>query len=377
MQELSDERQAIKSALNELLVDTFVFETDAGAQPYTIQDTYLAALESSDLYIGVFWKDYGPYTVEDTNTRKPSEWIASFREARYVQTSRDPRLQSFLDTLGGEVVRGHTVKWFTESNDLQALVKTDVAAWQARCIQMEGKAHPPSIFVGVPSLPATFVGRRELLLHLTKQLRSERHSLIALEGLPGVGKTTLAVALVQQRGVLRHFTDGVLWASLGKAPNVMALLAIWAEALGVDVSKISDPGKRSRTVKDAIGLRRMLLVIDDAWTIEAANLMRCTDQVGAAGGPHCSCILTTRNKELARALAGQPNVETVPLLESKDAYTLMETLAPEACAANPQAVRKLIEAVDGLPLALTLLAGTFRDPLVQSSKSSPTSRKRH
>src|SRR6266496_1536559 len=64
MQELAPEREAIKSALSDLHVDAFVFEADAGARPGTIRQTYLQELDDSDLYIGLFWKSYGEYTID-------------------------------------------------------------------------------------------------------------------------------------------------------------------------------------------------------------------------------------------------------------------------------------------------------------------------
>ena len=348
MQELATERQVIKEALGELRVDTFVFEADAGARPETIEETYLEALETSDLYIGVFWKGYGAYTIQEYEYAQNLGMDCLIYEKRdAVEAGRDPELQSFLDRIGGEVTRGHTAKWFTEASNLGELVKDDVASWQARIVQT--KPTSTAIFKGVPSLPAHFVGRQDLLMELVGRLRSGEPALSA-EGLAGIGKTTLAVALAQHPGVLRHFRDGVLWAGLGKEPNVMALLNSWADALDLGSSPEADEQTRAQQVKDAIGLRRMLLVIDDAWTLEAANLLRC-------GGPNCSHLLTTRNKEIARQFAGARQAEAVPLLEEDAAYAMLEELAPEACANDPVKARDLIKAVGRLPLAVELLGG--------------------
>jgi hypothetical protein len=65
MQELAPERKVIRSALGELLVEAFVFEMEAGARPQSIQETYLEEVEASDLYVGIFWKGYGSYTIEE------------------------------------------------------------------------------------------------------------------------------------------------------------------------------------------------------------------------------------------------------------------------------------------------------------------------
>ncbi|MBV7326933.1 tetratricopeptide repeat protein [Chloroflexi bacterium TSY] len=196
--------------------------------------------------------------------------------------------------------------------------------------------------VNVPSMPNHFVGREGLLA-------------LSAEGLPGVGKTTLAVALAYHPALLAHFADGVLWGGLGKQPDVMRILAVWAQELGRDVSGLENEAERAEVVKNAIGQRALLLVIDDAWGLEEANLLRC-------GGPNCCHILTTRDQAIARAFAGAAQVESVPVLDDETAYQLLEELAPEACAADPGAARRLAIAAGGLPLTIELLGGYLAAP---------------
>jgi hypothetical protein len=70
MQELAPERAVIKAALNELNIDAWVFEDDAGARAQTIQQSYREEIESADLYIGLFWRGYGDYTVDEFDCRR-------------------------------------------------------------------------------------------------------------------------------------------------------------------------------------------------------------------------------------------------------------------------------------------------------------------
>lgn len=64
MQELAAERDALEAVIAEMEIDAFVFEHDAGAQSQSIQQTFLQSVETSDLYVGLFWKGYGGYTIE-------------------------------------------------------------------------------------------------------------------------------------------------------------------------------------------------------------------------------------------------------------------------------------------------------------------------
>ena len=65
MQELKAERQIIKLVLEELKIDAWVYESDAGARDQNTRTTYLQELKAADLYIGVFWKRYGPFTIDE------------------------------------------------------------------------------------------------------------------------------------------------------------------------------------------------------------------------------------------------------------------------------------------------------------------------
>ena len=76
-------------------------------------------------------------------------------------------------------------------------------------------AERPPLFFGVPTMPNQFVGRDELMSELIHQLTNGHSLALSAEGLPGVGKTTLAIALAYRKETLTHFRDGVLWAGLG------------------------------------------------------------------------------------------------------------------------------------------------------------------
>src|SRR5690606_10644331 len=139
---------------------------------------------------------------------------------------------------------------------------------------------------------------------------------LSAEGLPGVGKTTLAVALAYHKKVLSHFKDGVLWASLGPTGDPLRLLGEWAEGLGEDVSDLVTVVERHKAVTRLLGQQQLLLVIDDAWDAEAAKSLYC-------GGPNCVYLLTTRDKAIARSFAGAAHVVCVPEMYEDHAFILL------------------------------------------------------
>ena len=141
-------------------------------------------------------------------------------------------------------------------------------------ILISGKPLP--LYVNVPALPSNFLGRDALLGELAGRLCAGQTTALSADGLPGVGKTTLAVALARHPDVLAHFADGVLWAGLGRSPDVASIQATWAEKLGAQITDIADPAKRLVRINDAIGLRRLLIVLDDAWQAEPLDFLRTT-----------------------------------------------------------------------------------------------------
>jgi len=206
----------------------------------------------------------------------------------------------------------------------------------------------PPLWIDVPSMPSHFIGRDAIVADLSARLTAGGSVALSAEGKPGVDKTTLAVALAHHREVLTHFSDGVLWAGLGPQPDLPSRLARWADALGVDVSDRPTVAARAQAVRNAIGHRKLLLVIDDAWQSEAAQHLRC-------GGPNCAHLLTSRDQRLAFAFAGRS--ERVEELTPADALELLRRLAPKAVAVDEAQAKGLLAAVGYLPLAVELLGG--------------------
>lgn len=192
------------------------------------------------------------------------------------------------------------------------------------------------------------VGREELLNDLVTHICAGKH--IALSGLPGVGKTALAATLVHHPHVLEIFCEGVLWAGLGPHPNVLEQMSRWEMLLGLPspgTAKEHSIEARALALRAAIGKRRMVLVIDDAWELEAALPFK-------VGGPNCVLIATTRFPRIALGIA-RDNVRVVHELDTNDGLALLAQLAPEAVTHDTRGAQMLVQEVGSLPLALTLL----------------------
>jgi transcriptional regulator with XRE-family HTH domain len=225
------------------------------------------------------------------------------------------------------------------------------AAFEVVLTARKGKRAPsvPRLYDPLIPLPLAatggLVGRDELLSRLKERLCAEKgEHCAALSGLPGVGKTALAVEFVRDPGIQQHFCDGILWASLGTGSGVPGQLRRWSALLGIVPSGTED---LTRAIRAAIGTRRMLLVIDGA--LSSAQVLALK-----VGGPNCSYLLTTRSPTLALDFAGS-GAMMVHSLGLEDSLQLLARLAPDVALNEADVAQALVQAVGGLPLALTLV----------------------
>jgi transcriptional regulator with XRE-family HTH domain len=220
----------------------------------------------------------------------------------------------------------------------------------------------PASFLADPSIPlslqgaTSLVGRHGLLMEIKERLLAgEDIAVTAVDSLPGIGKTALATVLVMDQEVRDHFCDGILWAGLGPRPNVLGHLMRWGMLLGLVPSQVDNIGSREdweRALRAAIGTRRLLLIIDDACTVEDALSLQ-------VGGEACVHLLTTRRPQVASIFAQEKSI-FVPQLTETESLVLLASFVPELVKQDLQGAQALVQAVGGSPLALTLM-GKYLD----------------
>jgi alpha-beta hydrolase superfamily lysophospholipase len=216
---------------------------------------------------------------------------------------------------------------------------------------MAARVHPQPFLVP-PLPPQGVIGRERNLAYISMRLALFENNMtevppLALRGMGGVGKTTLALALGRQERVRSFFPDGVLWVELGPHPIIRTLLNDWGHALGVDLLPERDENACQDRLRDILSRRRVLLIVDDVWEVEHGNKFQ-------VAGPFCRLLFTTRESPIAYTLATRERTIHVDVLGADAALQLLGALVPEAVATDQRAARRLCEKLEFLPLALKL-----------------------
>ncbi|GCF11275.1 tetratricopeptide repeat protein [Dictyobacter arantiisoli] len=235
--------------------------------------------------------------------------------------------------------------------------KTSAAAVTTASSAPAPVAVPRTIYdAAIPLQAIQLIGRDQNIAQITQCLTGEPSgSVTALNGLPGVGKTALSVAIAYDTTIRTFFSDGILWASLGPQPNIPGIFSRWGSLLGMSFAQMTSLATneaKAKAIRSAIGHRKMLIVIDDAWKLEEALAFQ-------VGGGHCAHLVTTRFPFIASHMALNNAIKIEALTEDQS-IDLLNTLAPQVINRERQKVHALVQAVGGLPLALTLMGNYLR-----------------
>jgi tetratricopeptide (TPR) repeat protein len=237
------------------------------------------------------------------------------------------------------------------------------SAWKQLSPSFAAPAPPTSqpLKVMIPGR-RDLVAREELMDAARTQLL-DGDNVALLSGLPGVGKTSLAVNLAHDPVIMEHYPDGRLWLAVGKtgasglSPWVNRLLE-WGKPLGISPgelaeAQVSNDGERlALLIGQALGDRRALVVFDDVWEREDALTFRPI-------GENCARLLTTRIPKVGTLFSSSP----IPVLEltHSESLALIEKYCTGAADRYGELLSRVVDAISGLPLTLVLVGQNIRE----------------
>ena len=208
------------------------------------------------------------------------------------------------------------------------------------------------------SLPAErdeFIGRRAALHELARLLDDGSTRLVSILGIGGTGKTRLATRFAN--AWLGEFPGGAWFCDLSTARGVDGIHHAVARGLGLQLGRAEPEIQIAHAIA---GRGRCLLVLDNFEQVARhaqATLGRWLD-----GAPQARFIVTTREVlgvpgEAVLALPPLGVDEAVELF-GRRARAALQGFAPDA--QDRAAIEQLVQALDGLPLAIELAAARVR-----------------
>jgi len=221
---------------------------------------------------------------------------------------------------------------------------------------INGPLHTPRIPMPFPqdrlvARPALLKKAKALVFNDAATVRCTR---LCFHGQPGAGKTVAAAVFALDAEVKRAFPDGVLWATLGQNPNVLARLSAWGQLVNdprVGPAGYPDMQTATTLLAEHLGERRCLLVVDDVWS---ADHLRPFCFEGAA-----SLLLTTTRQGSIADAVGSVALD-IGEMQKQEAMDLLERWSGPIAAVDRPIALRLAEAVGFLPLALELIGGRVR-----------------
>ncbi len=196
-----------------------------------------------------------------------------------------------------------------------------------------------------------FVGREAELASMASRLRAKSPDPIVITGMPGVGKTALAVQAGHAHAA--DYPDGQLFAELHSVADqprrTSEVLGGFLIALGIPQHTLPNGlDERVQLYRSLLAKKRMLIVLDDAETPEQIEPFLPASGSSAA-------IITSQTPRVAPA--GARMISLGPL-DSLQARELLGAIAGERrLHAEPEATEQVLHCCGNLPLALRI-AGT-------------------
>ncbi|XP_024173807.1 putative disease resistance RPP13-like protein 1 isoform X2 [Rosa chinensis] len=178
---------------------------------------------------------------------------------------------------------------------------------------------------------------------------------VAIVGMPGIGKTTLAGHVFT---AVKQFNPKV-WVSVSDNFNLERVTKTIYKLVTSQHCDLDEFCQVQDNLREALEGKRFLIVLDDVWTTCDYNSWRSLQSTFHLGAQGSKIIVTTRDKEVAK-LMGATEVYDLKTLSEEDCWQVFQQHVNNVKPPSFELTKKIVKNCDGLPLAAKTLGGILR-----------------
>ncbi|KAJ4765111.1 Disease resistance protein (CC-NBS-LRR class) family [Rhynchospora pubera] len=196
-----------------------------------------------------------------------------------------------------------------------------------------------------------------------KQVR-DNVSVLAIVGMGGLGKTTLAQMVYNDDRIKKHF-QLFMWVCVSTEFRVTNISkSILEVATNENDISISNKEVLQSRLQGILGRKKYLLVLDDVWNEEKEKWDELRTLLFSGAGSGSIIMVTTRSKEVAKIMGTLPSHDLEPL-NDEDSWMLFQKRAFDVTVEEPSEElyaigRTIVRKCVGLPLVVKAMGGLMR-----------------
>ncbi len=354
-------------------LEIFRWETDSYpgfnlAGPQGLIDPLLK-IEDSDIVIGIFWKRFGTPSFESESgtqheLRKAwASWQMNGRPQIMVYFNEEPyspkskaEIEQWAAVFDFKENFPQDGLWWPYSGkiEFENLIRNHLTNFIKQNYKVPEVTHNDKTTDYLFEVPHFIdqIERASLLSQLDEKFRS--HSVVAIEGLPGSGKTYLATSYFSSGNYL-NINKRIIWHDPQNNETVDDFLAHVGRQIKLSASSTTS---RCKELLSYVNRNNILLVIDDFHRVNPASFSVFVNLALRFSNP-ANLLLISRT--YIGLLANMPQIGHIEVrgFAFKDMQTFLNKRS--VVGIKDVVVLRLIEKTDGLPLAASLFATLVHD----------------
>ncbi|XP_062117793.1 disease resistance protein RGA2-like [Humulus lupulus] len=204
----------------------------------------------------------------------------------------------------------------------------------------------------------------------------ESVSVLAIVGIGGLGKTTLAQSVFNDEQVQKHF-ETKIWVCVSDDFDLKLIIKSIIESAKGD-SSLGDMRMEplQKKLQEVLGSKRFLLVLDDIWEKNHNKLSELKNLIISDANVGSRVVVTTRFEDIAQFIATKQQPYRLGVLDEVQSWSLFKSMAFEDGSRELEnssigkIEKEIVERCKGIPLAIKTIGNLLYGKSKESEWSS-------